>query len=51
LFLEHLVDACERSKLNVLHWHLVDAQSFPLALPSAPELAAGAWGGAGSPLT
>lgn len=27
------------SKLNVLHWHLVDDESFPLELQSHPELA------------
>jgi hexosaminidase len=27
-------------KLNVLHWHAVDDQSFPLELPSYPALAA-----------
>jgi hexosaminidase len=50
-FLEHLLDACEMNKFNFFHVHLVDAQSFPLVLPSAPELADGAWGGASSPLT
>ncbi|KAJ6837625.1 putative beta-hexosaminidase 2 [Iris pallida] len=33
------VDAMAANKLNVFHWHLTDAQSFPLELPSAPELA------------
>ena len=27
------------SKLNTLHWHIVDDESFPLILPSHPELA------------
>ncbi|KAG8917844.1 N-acetyl-glucosamine-6-phosphate deacetylase [Tulasnella sp. 417] len=27
------------SKLNVLHWHVVDSQSFPLQVPAFPELA------------
>lgn len=27
------------SKLNVLHWHIIDDQSFPLVLDSHPELA------------
>lgn len=26
-------------KLNVFHWHIVDAQSFPILLDSVPELA------------
>ena len=32
-------------KLNVLHMHLCDAQSFPVYLPNHPELAKkSAWG-------
>jgi N-acetyl-beta-hexosaminidase len=27
------------SKMNVLHWHIIDAPSFPLHLRSAPQLA------------
>ena len=26
------------SKLNILHWHLVDEDSFPLYVPEVPEL-------------
>ncbi|KAJ1520517.1 hypothetical protein ONE63_003640 [Megalurothrips usitatus] len=33
------VDAMAASKLNVLHWHATDSHSFPLLLPSAPQLA------------
>jgi hexosaminidase len=38
-----LIDTLPASKFNVLHWHTVDAQSFPLALPSVPDLAKGAY--------
>jgi len=39
-----LIDGLAMSRLNVLHWHFADAQSFPLLLPSHPELATkGAW--------
>ncbi|KAG7374361.1 beta-N-acetylhexosaminidase [Nitzschia inconspicua] len=38
LILDNL-DAMAMNKLNVLHWHLSDSQSFPFALPSYPELA------------
>lgn len=28
---------------NVLHWHIVDTQSFPLEIPSYPKLWKGAY--------
>ncbi|XP_027155569.1 beta-hexosaminidase 2-like [Coffea eugenioides] len=40
-----LIKAMSMNKLNVLHWHITDSQSFPLVLPSEPELAEkGAYG-------
>jgi hexosaminidase len=33
------------NKMNVFHWHITDSQSFPIELPSEPELAEkGAYG-------
>jgi hexosaminidase len=38
LILENL-DAMAMNKLNVLHWHMSDSQSFPFAISSFPDLA------------
>ena len=38
------LDGLAAAKMNVLHWHVTDAQSFPLDLLSHPTLArSGAW--------
>ena len=34
------IDGCAASKLNVLHWHITDAQAWPLEIPALPELSA-----------
>jgi hexosaminidase len=36
--LKRLVDSMSYSKLNVLHWHAVDDQSFPLSVNAFPLL-------------
>jgi len=38
--IERAVDALSYSKLNVLHWHIVDSNSFPCGSAIYPELAA-----------
>ncbi|XP_008788259.1 beta-hexosaminidase 3 isoform X1 [Phoenix dactylifera] len=40
--IKDVIDSMTYSKLNVLHWHIVDKQSFPLEIPSYPRL----WNGA-----
>jgi hexosaminidase len=34
------IGAMSENKMNVFHWHITDSHSFPLVLPSEPELAA-----------
>ena len=34
------ITALSANKLNVFHWHITDSHSFPLVVPSEPELAA-----------
>lgn len=37
--IKETIDAMMYNKLNILHWHIVDEDSFPLILKSHPELA------------
>ena len=37
--LKRIVDAMSYNKLNVLHWHISEQQSFPLVSERVPELA------------
>jgi hexosaminidase len=37
------IDTLPMNKFNVLHWHMVDAQSFPIDTPSAPKIVQGAY--------
>ena len=41
--IEREIDAMSFAKMSVLHWHIVDRESFPLVLESAPQLSQGAW--------
>ena len=38
-----IVDSLSYAKLNVLHWHMVDIQSFPFESKSSPRLWEGAY--------
>lgn len=40
--IKNVIDSMTYAKLNVLHWHIVDSQSFPLEIPSYPKI----WNGA-----
>lgn len=37
--IERTLDGMGASKLNVFHWHATDSQSFPLNLPTVPQMA------------
>lgn len=38
-YLKKLMDNLSLAKFSVLHWHIVDDESFPLDIPSQPTLA------------
>ena len=41
--IERLIETMPIFKLNILHWHMVDDESFPLRLDSHPELVEAAY--------
>ncbi|KAI4302378.1 hypothetical protein MLD38_038130 [Melastoma candidum] len=41
--IKHVLDSMSYAKLNVLHWHIIDEQSFPLEVPTYPKLWQGAY--------
>ncbi|KAK2980577.1 hypothetical protein RJ640_017439 [Escallonia rubra] len=41
--IKRVIDSMVYAKLNVLHWHIVDSQSFPLEIPSYPKIWDGAY--------
>ncbi|KAH9312869.1 hypothetical protein KI387_027904, partial [Taxus chinensis] len=43
--IKQIIDSMSYAKLNVLHWHIVDEESFPLEIPSYPGLWKGSYTG------
>jgi len=41
--IRQVIDSITYVKLNVLHWHIVDTQSFPVEVEALPKLWAGSW--------
>ncbi|KAL9226095.1 hypothetical protein vseg_001945 [Gypsophila vaccaria] len=41
--IKQIIDSMAYAKLNVLHWHIVDEQSFPFEMPSYPYLWKGSY--------
>ncbi|KAJ0979429.1 hypothetical protein J5N97_014903 [Dioscorea zingiberensis] len=41
--IKQVIDSMSYAKLNVLHWHMIDEQSFPLEVPSYPDLWKGSY--------
>ncbi|KAI4339206.1 hypothetical protein MLD38_024170 [Melastoma candidum] len=41
--IKHVLDSMSYAKLNVLHRHIIDEQSFPLEVPTYPKLWQGAY--------
>ena len=41
--IERIIDSLSMNKFNILHWHMVDAQSFPVDIISSPLLIKGAY--------
>lgn len=41
--IQRIIESLPLNKFNKLHWHIVDAQSFPLDTPSEPDMVKGAF--------
>ncbi|XP_011027598.1 PREDICTED: uncharacterized protein LOC105127845 [Populus euphratica] len=41
--IKQINESMSYAKLNVLHWHIIDEQSFPLEVPSFPNLGKGSY--------
>ncbi|TKY45507.1 Beta-hexosaminidase 1 [Spatholobus suberectus] len=41
--IKQIIESMSYAKLNVLHWHIIDEQSFPLEVPTYPDLWKGSY--------
>lgn len=41
--IKRVIDTLPMNKFNVLHWHVIDAESFPIDTPSEPTMIKGAF--------
>ncbi|RZB54133.1 beta-hexosaminidase 1-like [Glycine soja] len=41
--IKQIIESMSYAKLNVLHWHIIDEQSFPLEIPTYPNLWKGSY--------
>ncbi|RYH13372.1 hypothetical protein EON65_35815 [archaeon] len=41
--IKRIIDSMPANKMNVFHWHIVDAESFPVNTPSEPTMVTGAF--------
>ncbi|KAL3838106.1 hypothetical protein ACJIZ3_022697 [Penstemon smallii] len=41
--IKQVIESMSYAKLNVLHWHIIDEESFPLEVPSYPNLWKGSY--------
>ncbi|PIA52981.1 hypothetical protein AQUCO_01000682v1, partial [Aquilegia coerulea] len=41
--IKEVIESMSYAKLNVLHWHIIDEESFPLEVPSYPDLWKGSY--------
>ncbi|GFP78770.1 beta-hexosaminidase 1 [Phtheirospermum japonicum] len=41
--IKQVIESMSYAKLNVLHWHIIDEESFPLEVPTYPNLWKGAY--------
>lgn len=41
--IKQIIESMSYAKLNVLHWHIIDEQSFPLEVPTYPNLWRGSY--------